>query len=105
MRVYGPPPVPPGVVPKMQAKVLRGKRKDEVVTVIQYCNDWANTQEAGVLKLSSLHFFGASWRAVLADYEQDRLQDVSNRLGEMFTRFYDLDHFYKSGRFKKLRVQ
>lgn len=88
-----------------RAKVLRGKRKGEIVELHQYCNNWATLNDGSVVRLSSLELDEPTWVHFLGQLTKDQEEKTTKRMGQMFRMYYDYEYFYYNRRFKRMNTK
>lgn len=83
------------------AILLRGKRRGQRVILSTWANDWAILDGGSSIPLTSLQFEDTAIDRVITQQKQDHDENTHKRLGQMFSFYYDYDHFVETGKFKK----
>lgn len=90
---------------KYTAIVLRGRLKGQRIELHQWCNDWATDIAGKVHSLGNLVLDIPTWLKFKDMFDQDRKENTSKRMGQMFWFYYDYEHFMLTRRFKRIKRQ
>lgn len=99
----GDPSTPRHINQVDRARILRGKRKGEVVELHQYCNDWASLKDGSVIGLGSIECDIPTTIHFMNQQLEDSKEKTSRRMGQMFRMYYQFDYFVMTGKFRRLK--